>query len=397
MPNFSDANRVAVRYIKEATWGTTPTGPAMTELPITSESFKSDITTVTSDTIRSDRNVADRVKVGGGASGDVGFELRYGDWDAFLEGALQSSFATTVFSATLASAYVSGAKLHCTGSVMNSVVSGQFLRIANASNTANNGDYRVTYVSTVNASTRSLVMADASSGASAAFTGEVLNAANTTVKGKMMRNGVTPTSFTIEKEFADVSAFHQFAGMRVGTMAMNLEQQSILTGNFGFIGKSQVATSVTLASTTASPTTNPVMNASGNVVRIWEGSEAVTGAYFQSISIELNNNPREQAVVGSDSLAGVATGRCEIGGSFSAYFEDNTTLDKFVNATDTSFRFQINDNDGNSYIISIPAVRLEEADIVAGGANTDVLQNFSWGAFINGPGTHSIQIDVLDA
>jgi len=396
MADFSDANRVAIRYVKESTWGTTPTTPTMTELPITSESFKSDITTVTSDTIRSDRNVQDITKVGGGASGDVGFELRYGDWDRFIEGALQDVFTTTIVSAGIASVHVSAAYIRADSSALNSVVSGQFLRIANASNTANDGDYRVTAVSTVGASTRIVFLADASSGSAASFTSEVFNS-STTCRGKMCRNGITPQSFTIEKEFADVSSFAQFAGMRVTTMNLALESQSILTGTFGFMGKSQATSSATVGSTVVTgATTNPVMNASGNVGRIWEGGQSISGVSFKSIGIDLNNNPRGQDVVGSDTLAGVATGRCEITGSFSAYFENNTVIDKFTAGTTTNLRFQVNDSNSKSYIITIPNVRLTESTITATGVNTDVMQDFNWGAFIDDTGTYAIQIDILD-
>jgi len=395
MPSFSDSNRVGVRYIKETTWGVTPTGPNMTNLPITSESFKSDITTVTSETIRADRNVADIVKVGGGASGDIGFEFKAGDWDAFMEGALQSTFTDTRVSVGVASAHFSGAHIHADASALNAVVSGQFLRVSGASAVANDGDYRVTGVSTINASTRLVFLADASTGSAASFTSDVF-AAGTLAQGNHMRNGVTPTSFTLEKEFADVSAFHQFTGMRVGGMNISYETQSILTGSFAFVGKSQVATSVTVASAVTDSSSNPVMNASGNVGRIWEGGQAVSSVFFKSISIDLNNNTRPQDIVGSDVLAGVATGRCEITGSFSAYFETNDTLDKFVAGTTTNFRTQTTDSDGTSYIITIPNARLTEATVVATGSNNDVMQDFSWAAFVDDGGLYAMQIDILD-
>jgi hypothetical protein len=210
MPTYADANRVAVRYVKENSWASTPANqPTLTALPITSESFQSDINTVTSDTIRSDRNVSDITIVGGGASGDVGFEMRYGDWDAFIEGALQSAFATTQVTSAVASCAVSAAIIRADTSALNSVVVGQFLRIKDAPTSSNDGDYRVTAVTSAGAGEIRLTVADASSGSAATFSAEKLTG-SATVQGKMIRNGTTPTSFTIEKEFADVSAFHVF-------------------------------------------------------------------------------------------------------------------------------------------------------------------------------------------
>lgn len=392
---FADSNRVGVRYVEETVWGTTPAGPVMKDLNLTSESFKSNVQTVTSDTIRSDRNVSDITQVGGGAGGDVGFEVRYGDIEDLIAGAFQNAWTTTAVSATIASARVSAAVIQADSSSLNGALAGQFLRIRNATTSANDGDFRITAVS-VNGSTVRLSVADASSGAAAAFTSEVFGA-GTSLVGRNIRNGTTSKSYTVEKEFADVSSFAQYAGMRVTSMALNFESQQILTGSFGFTGKSQSTSSATVASATTPGSTNEVMNASGNVGRIWEGGQAIAGACFQSLSIDLNNNPREQAKIGSDVLAGVGTGRAEVTGNITAYFENNSLIDKFTSGTKTNFRFQITDAAGNSYIVDMPKVTYTDFTIAAGGGNQDVVQDGTWGASIDDDGVYSIQIDALDA
>jgi len=394
--SFADSNRVKIRYREETSWASVVAASEYNELPVTSESLKSNIETVTSETIRSDRNVADIVKVGGGAGGDVGFELKYGDWDELFEGALQSDIVSTVVS-TQASAYFSGPGLHIAdSSAAQNVVVDQFIRIANASATANDGDYRVTAVSAA-ASGNILYLADASSGVAAAFTSDIFAAA-TTMKGNRLRNGTTAKSYTVEKEFQDVSTtFSRYAGMRVSNMSLSVQSRSILSGSFSFSGKSQAAASVTLASTTNSISTNSVMNASGNVGRIWEGGDSVSGVSFKSLTVDLNNNMRDQDVIGSDALAGIGSGRCEVTGTLSAYFEDNSLVNKFVNGTATSIRFQVDDEDGNSYVITVPKVRITDLTVVATGPNNDVMADMSWGAMIDDSGLYAIQIDILSA
>jgi len=168
--SFSDSNRVGLRFIEESTWGTTPATPTMQALNFSSESFKSNNNTVTSDTIRDDRNVADIVVVGGGAAGDFGMELRYGDLDALLAGALQSTWTTTNVSGPgtgTFSAYFSGAKVNAGSSLLAACVSGQFVRVANASATANNGDYRITAVASMGSGRHNITLADASTGSAA--------------------------------------------------------------------------------------------------------------------------------------------------------------------------------------------------------------------------------------
>jgi len=57
---------------------------------ITGESLKQDTTVVTSEEIRSDRQIADIIRTGVGASGGIDFELSYGTFDDFLQAILFS-------------------------------------------------------------------------------------------------------------------------------------------------------------------------------------------------------------------------------------------------------------------------------------------------------------------
>ena len=394
---FADSNRVGVRYVAESTWGTTPGTPTMKALNFTGESLVSTNNTVTSDTIRSDRNVSDHTIVGGGAGGDANFELRYNDIDDLILGALNSAWVeVAITSSGVASCtFATASSITADSSALNSVVSGFFLRVGSATTSGNNGDYRVTGTSTVAAGTREVFLTIASSGANPGFTTEVF-AAGTRLQGKNARNGTTAQSFTVEKAFGDIGVYHQFTGMRVTQLDFDVTSQSILTGSFGFTGKGQDVASATVASAVTDPSTNTVMNASGNVGSIWEGGQAVTDIVFQSVSLSLNNNPREQTQVGSNQLAGVGQGRCEITGSFEAYFANNTVISKYVNGTKTNFRFQVNDLDGNSYVFDIPKVTLTDVAITADGPNDDVMQDISWGASVDDTNTYAIQITALN-
>jgi len=367
----------------------------MKALNLTGESLKSSNTTVTSDTIRDDRNISDITVVGGGAGGDGAFELRYGDVDDLFEATLQGTWVETIASAGVANVNVSAAVIEADSSALVNVLADQVVRVSLCSTTANDGDFIVTAVSTVAGTTR-LHVADASTGVAAAFTSETFDATHGRVYGKNLRNGVVSRSFTIEKSHGDVGLIALYTGMRATTLNLSLESQKILMGSFGFTGKGQTISSTTVASAVTAASTNDVMNASGNVTRLWEGGDAVTSIAFSKLTLSLNNNPREQSKVGSDVLTGVATGRCQITGTFSAYFENKNLIDKFVNGTATSLRFQVQDASGNAYIVSIPKVRLTDMTVVAGGPNTDVMQDGTWGAMVNTGGLYAIQIDSLN-
>lgn len=94
---MTNASQTRLAYIAESTYGTTPTTPVFKNMRFTNESLNPNLTYVSSNEIRSDRNVADKTLVGSEAGGDVGFELSYGgQFDDFLEALLQGTWSSNV-------------------------------------------------------------------------------------------------------------------------------------------------------------------------------------------------------------------------------------------------------------------------------------------------------------
>ena len=89
---MSDTNRVALRITEESTFGTTPATPAFQELRVTSGNVGYTPTTVTSNEMRSDRQVTDLILVGAEAGGSLGFEVSHEALDIPIEGAMFSDW-----------------------------------------------------------------------------------------------------------------------------------------------------------------------------------------------------------------------------------------------------------------------------------------------------------------
>jgi hypothetical protein len=100
MANLGTSNRTALRYVPEVTFGTTPATPALTDIRYTGESLNYAVKTVQSTEIRSDRNIADLVRVGADVSGDIQFELSFLSFEVFLEAVMASSFSAPVANAS---------------------------------------------------------------------------------------------------------------------------------------------------------------------------------------------------------------------------------------------------------------------------------------------------------
>jgi len=94
---MSDTNRVAIRAVKESTFGVVPTTPTLRQLCITGAPNLAFVPeTVVSEKIRSDRQIDDLALVGGEASGDINSELAFRVHDILLEGAFFNTFQSRV-------------------------------------------------------------------------------------------------------------------------------------------------------------------------------------------------------------------------------------------------------------------------------------------------------------
>jgi hypothetical protein len=94
MVDLQSTNRVKLGRAREATFGVTPATPAFKAIRQTSSSLALNPQTVTSQEIRSDRQVPDLILVGYQAGGDVGGEMSFLSMDDDLEEALQGTWVS---------------------------------------------------------------------------------------------------------------------------------------------------------------------------------------------------------------------------------------------------------------------------------------------------------------
>jgi hypothetical protein len=222
-----------------------------------------------------------------------------------------------------------------------------------------------------------------------------------TIKGSMLRNpsdadDITPQSFTIETGFEDVDQYWITDGLRVGTFSYNIASNSILTGSFGFNGrqtKRQGTSKLGAAPYTVLETTStPVANATVNVGEIVINGEALSTA-IQSITMNGNNNLRDQNAVSFKFPAGIGAGRMEITGNLVAYFADGSLWDKFIEHETVSIEFSIEDVLGNHYEYTLPAVNFTTDTVNPPGGNQDVMENMEFGTKRDPVTGCQIQID----
>lgn len=382
--SLAETNRVQIRYAQESTWGETPSGPASTELRITSESFAYKKETVVSEEIRTDRQRVALLEVGVNADGGFEYELAHGSLEPFFLNGLRNSLS----SATVALATTVVAASSITGAAGTNFVAsfsaGQFVKIAS---TGENINGTVVQIKTLTSTVLTCV-------------GTTLTAssiASVNITGRTATNGTTKLSYFIEGDFDDITAVKYFTGMRVNEFSMSAASQQIVTGTFSFVGKQGFTASTTAASTVVtSATQTTAMTSAANVTNVMENDHGI-GVAVQAFSVNVNNNMRQRPQVGSKFSAEPGDGGVDVTGNVNVYFENISLYNKFINHTSTSLAMKMKDADGNFVIISMPAIYFSSGDPSASGQDADVFLSMDYTAIKDNTTGYTVRMDFLPA
>lgn len=401
MPDFGTSNRVALRQVAESTWGETPSTPTLEAIRFTSESLNYNADFITSEEIRSDRMTPDTIQVSSQAGGDINGEWSYASYDDFIEAALYGTWNTTA-TAEPAQTDISITKTAGTPNTWtldsasladfsdNSFVVGQFIKV-DGFTTAGTFFAEITSIAALSLGIKPMTDIATEAGGDSV----------TVTPLDYVRNGTTKRSFTIQKAFTDLATpeFWNFTGARISTWNLELATGSILNTVFGVLAKDANMTESQFAgSTINSANTNTVLNAVNNIAAIvFDGDPGATSFYFNSLSVNLDNQLRGQEAVGTLGLIGVEAGRLALTGSIELYFENSALFDRFRAATAFSLSFLAQDAAGNTYVVTIPRAKYTSMEIVAGGSDQDIFASAEIEGIINSAGTYQYQISRIAA
>lgn len=392
---LASSNRAQVRFIPEATFGVTPTTGNCINLRATGESLAYEIQTTTSQEIRADRQITDVVQTGASTSGGVNFELSYKEYDPFIEAVLQGTWkhygtegvgvaASVTLDSTAGTLTWSVAP---TGtSALSELEVGQWFKLIAPGDPANNAFLKL--------ASRTSTSITVAAGTPIPGTGSRPVAA-TQIKSSRVKNGTVQRSFSIEKEFADVSQFFLYKGMTASKMSLQFQSGSILGGSFDFMGTVSVRADATqLPGTPVTSQTFDVMNAVSGVGSIYEAGVPLAGTFIKSLNLDVDNALRGQDAIGTMGFVGIASGTVSVGGAVEMYLADGTMYDKLVNNTSSSLSWFVRDGNGNGYVYTAEKVKFSGGGVTAGGLNQDVMLSMNWQGLMDSTGK-TISIDRL--
>ena len=188
----------------------------------------------------------------------------------------------------------------------------------------------------------------------------------------VLKVGTTPKFFSVEDYAADIDQARVFTGMSVSTMAISLAPNQMVTTTFGMVGK-DMTMSATEKTQDAASGAAPFDAYSGDIsIGNVGGASAV--AIVTALDFTLNNSYAPTFVIGDDSAPSLEYGRAEVEGTLTAYFEDASLINRFLNETETEIEVSVNDPTGaNAYTFQFPRVKINSADVGVDGPTSRMI------------------------
>jgi hypothetical protein len=188
----------------------------------------------------------------------------------------------------------------------------------------------------------------------------------------VLKVGVTPKFFSIEDYAADIDQARVFTGMSVSTMAISLAPNQMVATTFGMVGK-DMTMSATEKTQDAASGASPFDAYSGDL-SIGNVGGATPVAIVTALDFTLNNSYAPTFVIGDDSAPSLEYGRAEVEGTLSAYFEDASLINRFLNETETEIEVSVDDPTGtNAYTFQFPRVKINSADVGVDGPTSRMI------------------------
>lgn len=193
-------------------------------------------------------------------------------------------------------------------------------------------------------------------------------------------NGVTQKSFHIQKKQTGnglAAVYELYKGMVVDTMTINIAAKEKTTCAFTFVGKGGAIDTSETGTVTDAGTTEIFDAANAFVL-----SEAWTSPLpkLMSMTINVSNGLSGRPVAGSRDLVRVSAGRCTVTGSANFYFETKALMGLFLAGTAGSLAVTLGKTTGQKYTITLPNVKITDADHFSPNNDDDVMLNITWSA-----------------
>ena len=382
----ASADRVLISYLEETSFKTIPSS-ALQDIRYTSESFKQTTGTSMSTEVRGDRQVSDVKRTAIATEGSLSIELSYNTYNDLLSAVIGSAAFDTGGSNTGTFATAIGPDQITGTGVDTGVAVNDWIVLDNADATVTNTLFKVTAVAT-----GALTVSPSPAAAVAGSGDEVVRFSSNAV------NGVAKRSFLFEKNYQDLTnVFEAMYGQVPSSLSLTIATESIISGEFGFIGAYAVSGTSSLgtgANTAATETDN--MASVDEIAALFEGSDHADFLATE-VSINISANPRTRMNLSENQPSSYGLGKFEITGSIKSHFATADLINKYLNGTETEMAIAVKDDAGNHLVFDFPRIKFTDGSRLGGGQNTDVFAELTFTAYRDISEDITIRIAKIDA
>ena len=184
--------------------------------------------------------------------------------------------------------------------------------------------------------------------------------------------GVTPKYFSIEDYAADIDQARLFTGCTVSSMAISLAPNQMVTTTFGMVGK-DMSISANEKTQDAASGAQPFDAYSGDLAIGNVGNSSAV-AIVTGLDFTLTNSFAPTFVIGDDSAPSLEYGQAVVEGTLTAYFEDASLINRFLNEVESELVVSVDDPTGlNAYTFTFPKIKINSADVGVDGPTSRMI------------------------
>lgn len=171
-------------------------------------------------------------------------------------------------------------------------------------------------------------------------------------EGDVLKQGVTPHSFTLEEGYTDIGVYLTMLGAMVDQFSLSFQPRgAMVTGSFGLAGKKVIepANESIDEEPTPAPSNRPFNSFRGYIKIGGDRIGIATSAEFQ-----LSNQLDQLYALFEDEAFDIVAGRANITGNLVAFFAGKAELEAFLGGDQTSIEIESKDPHGNIYTFLFP-------------------------------------------
>lgn len=190
----------------------------------------------------------------------------------------------------------------------------------------------------------------------------------------VLKVGTTPKYFSIEDYAADIDQARLFTGCTVSTLGISIAPNQMITTTFGIVGQ-DMSSSVTEKTQTAASGASPFDSYSGALEIGNAGGALSSIAIVTQMDFTLTNSFSPTFVIGSATTPTLQYGQAVVEGTITAYYEDATLINRFINETETALSVSVDDpTAANEYTFLFPRVKINGAPVPVGGPESRMIE-----------------------